>query len=228
MCFPALLDRGVIPDVVTDQTSAHDPLKWLRGVRVSLEQAAVARKETPDRYLEDVYKSIAVHVRAMLELKKRGAVTFDYGNNIRQVARDHGVADAFDFPGFVPAFIRPLFCEGKGPFRWAALSGDPNDIAAIDEAVLEAFPEGRVVGTVDRAGAGEGCVPGASGAHLLAGLRRAAQARVDHERPSDVRAAYPPRLSSGGTTSMQAAWLRQTARRRRCATGLMRWRTGWR
>jgi urocanate hydratase len=139
--LPLLLARGVIPDAVTDQTSAHDPMNGYIPAGYTLEQAATARKEMPKRYLASVYRSIVTHVRTMLEFKKRGAVVFDYGNNIRQVARDHGVPNAFDFPGFVPAFIRPLFCEGKGPFRWAALSGDPNDIAVIDDAILEAFPD---------------------------------------------------------------------------------------
>ncbi|GMV37775.1 MAG: urocanate hydratase [Fimbriimonadales bacterium] len=136
---PWLLQRGVIPDVVTDQTSAHDPLNGYIAAGYTLEQAARARKEAPERYLEDVYRSICTHVRTMLEFQQRGSVVFDYGNNIRQVAKDHGVARAFDFPGFVPAFIRPLFCVGKGPFRWAALSGDPQDIATIDEAILQHF-----------------------------------------------------------------------------------------
>ena len=109
----------------------------------------------------------------MLELQQRGAVTFDYGNNIRAQAVEAGVADAFDIPGFVPEYIRPLFCEGKGPFRWVALSGDPEDIYRTDEAVLETFPQRRGAGPLDPAGAREGAVPGAAGAHLLAGLRRA-------------------------------------------------------
>ncbi|MEP0766567.1 MAG: urocanate hydratase [Fimbriimonadia bacterium] len=138
---PMLLQSGVIPDAVTDQTSAHDPLNGYIAAGYTLEQAALARKETPERYLEDVYGSICTHVRTMLEFQQRGSVVFDYGNNIRQVAKDHGVDRAFDFPGFVPAFIRPLFCVGKGPFRWAALSGDPNDIAAIDDAILQHFAQ---------------------------------------------------------------------------------------
>jgi urocanate hydratase len=139
--LPRLLEMGVQPDALTDQTSAHDPLNGYIPKGYSLEQAEQARKERPEAYLRDVHSSIATHVRAMLEFQRRGAVTFDYGNNIRQVAHDNGVANAFDFPGFVPAFIRPLFCEGKGPFRWAALSGDPADIAAIDEAIIANFPD---------------------------------------------------------------------------------------
>jgi len=139
--LPKLIQMGVQPDAVTDQTSAHDPLNGYIPEGYSLEDAAKLRNSDAKKYLELSTASIAKHVRAMLELQKRGAITFDYGNNIRQVAKDHGVANAFDFPGFVPAFIRPLFCEGKGPFRWAALSGDPADIATIDQAILETFPD---------------------------------------------------------------------------------------
>lgn len=141
--LPKLIEMKVIPDAVTDQTSAHDPLNGYIPEGYTLEAAADLRKSDTKKYLELSCRSIAVHVKAMLDFQKCGAVVFDYGNNIRQVAKDHGVADAFDFPGFVPAFIRPLFCEGKGPFRWAALSGDPADIATIDQAILENFPEDR-------------------------------------------------------------------------------------
>lgn len=137
--LPELLKRGVIPDSVTDQTSAHDPLNGYIPEGYTLEAAAALRKSDIDKYLELATKSISKHVEAMLEFQKRGSIVFDYGNNIRQVAKDNGVENAFDFPGFVPAFIRPLFCEGKGPFRWAALSGDPQDIAVIDQAILDNF-----------------------------------------------------------------------------------------
>jgi urocanate hydratase len=143
--LPKLIEMGVKPDAVTDQTSAHDPLNGYVPEGYSVEEAAKLRKSDPKKYLELSTASIAKHVKAMLDLQKRGAVTFDYGNNIRQVAKDHGVSNAFDFPGFVPAFIRPLFCEGKGPFRWAALSGDPADIATIDQAILEAFPHDQAL-----------------------------------------------------------------------------------
>lgn len=139
--IPELVKRKIIPDVLTDQTSAHDILNGYVPNGFSLEDANKMRKEDPERYLREAKRAITEHVRAMLDLQKGGAETFDYGNNIRQVAFDEGVSDAFDFPGFVPAYIRPLFCEGKGPFRWAALSGDPQDIAVIDEAILEMFPE---------------------------------------------------------------------------------------
>ncbi|HEY9718189.1 MAG TPA: urocanate hydratase [Trichormus sp.] len=141
--LPKLLERGFKPDVLTDQTSAHDPLSGYIPEGLSLEQAAQLRKTDPDKHIKLASESIAHHVQAMLEMQKRGAITFDYGNNIRQVARDFGVENAFDFPGFVPAYIRPLFCEGKGPFRWAALSGDPDDIRVIDQAILEHFAQDK-------------------------------------------------------------------------------------
>lgn len=136
-----LVELNLTPDILTDQTSAHDVLNGYVPSGYSVEQAAELRKSNPTEYVEKANASIVNHVRSMLELQKRGAETFDYGNNIRQVAFDNGVANAFDFPGFVPAYIRPLFCEGKGPFRWAALSGNPDDIAAIDEAILENFSD---------------------------------------------------------------------------------------
>lgn len=139
--LPALLEAGLEPDVVTDQTSAHDPLNGYIPAGYSVEKAARLRKDDPAKCEELAIASIATHVRAMLEFATRGAVVFDYGNNIRHFARRGGVDNAFDFPGFVPAFIRPLFCEGKGPFRWAALSGDPKDIQRIDAAILETFSE---------------------------------------------------------------------------------------
>jgi urocanate hydratase len=139
--LPELVRRGVVPDVVTDQTSAHDLRLGYIPVGCSLEQAAALRERDPAGYEARVLDSMSIHVRAMLELKVRGAVAFDYGNNLRgQVADHRGMREAFDIPGFVPAYIRPLFCKGAGPFRWAALSGDPADIAATDRAVLETFP----------------------------------------------------------------------------------------
>jgi urocanate hydratase len=141
LVLPELVRRGFTPDALTDQTSAHDPLDGYIPAGVSLEEAARLRKGNPDEYLRRSMDSIATHVGAMLEMQKRGAVTFDYGNNIRGQALRAGVTNALDFPGFVPAYIRPLFCEGRGPFRWAALSGDPADIAATDDLVLEMFPE---------------------------------------------------------------------------------------
>ncbi len=139
--LPALVRRGVTPDVVTDQTSAHDALNGYVPNGMSLAEAEVLRRTNPEEYVTRAMAAMAEHVRAMLELKRRGAVTFDYGNNIRAQAQRAGVADAFDIPGFVPEYIRPLFCEGKGPFRWAALSGDPEDIRATDRAALEMFAD---------------------------------------------------------------------------------------
>jgi urocanate hydratase len=138
---PEILKRGLVPDVVTDQTSAHDPLCGYVPNGMDLAEALKLRDHDPDEYLRRSMEAIAVHVRAMLDFKARGSVVFDYGNNIRCQAQRAGVENAFDFPGFVPAYIRPMFCRGKGPFRWAALSGDPEDIYKTDDAVLEEFPE---------------------------------------------------------------------------------------
>lgn len=135
-----MIEKKFIPDLLTDQTSAHDPLVGYIPAGYSVEQAEAFRKADEKAYLAKVYDSIAHHVRGMLEMKRQGAITFDYGNNIRARAFDHGVKEAFDFPGFVPAYIRPLFCKGSGPFRWVALSGDPNDIKVTDDAMRELFP----------------------------------------------------------------------------------------
>ncbi len=137
--LPALVARGITPDVLTDQTSAHDALVGYVPNGMRLDEAVRLRERNPQEYVTRSMAAMATHVRAMLELQKRGAIAFDYGNNIRAQARQAGVADAFDIPGFVPEYIRPLFCEGKGPFRWAALSGDPQDIQVTDEAALEMF-----------------------------------------------------------------------------------------
>ena len=140
---PELVARGITPDVVTDQTSAHDPLNGYLPRGWSLAEWREKAKTDPAAVIKAAKASMAVHVRAMLELQRRGAAALDYGNNIRQMAKDEGVAEAFDIPGFVPAYIRPLFCEGVGPFRWAALSGDPADIAATDARVKELIPGDR-------------------------------------------------------------------------------------
>ncbi|MGD8697695.1 MAG: urocanate hydratase [Gemmatimonadales bacterium] len=144
--LPEMVRRGVVPDLVTDQTSAHDALNGYVPRGVSLEEAALLRERDPRGYVERAMESMAIHVRAMLAMQAQGAVVFDYGNNIRAQAREAGVEDAFDFPGFVPAYVRPLFCLGKGPFRWAALSGDPADIHKTDELVLSLFPEDESLG----------------------------------------------------------------------------------
>ena len=136
-----LIERNIVPDTLTDQTSAHDPLIGYIPHHLSNEEANVLREANPDAYIKMSYESMRKHVELMLELQKMGAITFDYGNNIRARAKENGLENAFDFPGFVPAYIRPLFCEGKGPFRWAALSGDPDDIRVTDELMMELFPE---------------------------------------------------------------------------------------
>jgi urocanate hydratase len=139
--LPELPRRGVIPDLLTDQTSAHDPLNGYIPAGYSVEEAAKLRAADPKQYINRTLDSIATHVSAMLELQRRGSITFDYGNNIRRMAADRGVSDAFNIPGFVPEYIRPLFAEGRGPFRWVALSGEPSDIAATDELVCRLFSD---------------------------------------------------------------------------------------
>ncbi len=141
--IPEIAKRKIVPDMLTDQTSAHDTLNGYVPSGIPYESALELRKSDPQKYISMARGSIAKHVRAMLDLKQQGAVTFDYGNNIRGEAKANGVEDAFEIPGFVPEFIRPLFCEGKGPFRWAALSGEPDDIYATDEAIMSNFPENK-------------------------------------------------------------------------------------
>jgi urocanate hydratase len=143
--IPQLAERGVVPDILTDQTSAHDPLNGYVPNGMTLAQALELRKRDPQAYQEKSGDAIARHVEGMLRLKKMGSVTFDYGNNIRTFAFQRGVKNAYDFPGFVPAYIRPLFCEGRGPFRWVALSGEASDIHVTDDLVLELFPDNRIL-----------------------------------------------------------------------------------
>jgi len=143
--LPELVRRGVTPDVLTDQTSAHDALVGYLPAGMSLEEGDALRTADPEEYQRRSMQSMRVHCEAMVEMMRRGAVTFDYGNNLRAQAREAGFADAFAFPGFVPAYVRPLFCEGKGPFRWVALSGDPEDIRRTDELVLELFPDDELL-----------------------------------------------------------------------------------
>jgi len=137
---PKLVKMGMVPDVVTDQTAAHDPLNGYIPKGLTVEEAAELRRKNPQEYLERVYSSVKEHISAVLEMKRQGAKVFEYGNNIRRLAYDHGVKDAFEIPGYVPEYIRDLFAQGSGPFRWAALSGDPQDIYATDQKVLELFP----------------------------------------------------------------------------------------
>ena len=139
--LPEMLHRGIIPDIVTDQTAAHDPLHGYYPAGLSKEEADILRVEDPNEYLKKSYHSIGEHVKAMIAFQKAGSIVFDYGNNIRGIAKDNaGVHNAFDFPGFVPAYVRQLFCDGNGPFRWVALSGDPKDIAVTDDAIMGLFP----------------------------------------------------------------------------------------
>jgi urocanate hydratase len=143
--LPEILKRNIIPDVLTDQTSAHDMLNGYVPMGMSFEDALKLRKSNPAKYQELAKKTAVVHCRTMWEFMKRGAITFDYGNNLRGEALANGFNEAFEIPGFVPEYIRPLFCEGKGPFRWAALSGDPNDIYATDDAIMKAFPDNELL-----------------------------------------------------------------------------------
>ena len=221
-----LLARNVLPELVTDQTSAHDELHGYVPRGGSLEELARLRASDPKGYIERSYATMADHVRALLELQRRGAVVFDYGNNLRGQAQKAGVADAFAIGGFVPLYIRPLFCEGKGPFRWAALSGDPEDIRTTDRALLELFPEDRGARALAASRRGARRLPGSSGAHLLAGLRRAApggaavqraRARRPRARP-DRHRARPSRFGLRGFA--------QPGDRRACGTARMRSPTG--
>jgi urocanate hydratase len=143
--LPELVRRGIVPDVLTDQTSAHDALNGYVPNGMTLEEASDLRRTNPEEYIARSLQAMAAHVRAMLDLKRLGAVTFDYGNNLRTQARQAGVEDAFEIPGFVPEYIRPLFCEGRGPFRWVALSGNPNDIHVTDQLAMELFPDDEVL-----------------------------------------------------------------------------------
>ncbi|MBI4473515.1 MAG: urocanate hydratase [Acidobacteria bacterium] len=143
--LPEMVRRGWIPDMLTDQTSAHDPLRGYVPRGVTLDEAIKLRETDPQTYTKRSIESIAIHVQAMLDMQKRGAVTFDYGNNIRTMAYEGGVKNAYDFPGFIPAYIRPMFSEGRGPFRWVALSGNPRDIALTDDLVIELFPDDQIL-----------------------------------------------------------------------------------
>jgi len=143
--LPEIVRRGIKVDAVTDQTSAHDPLNGYVPAGLTLEAAAKLRQDDPAAYTKAAMESMAIHVEAMLALKRAGAIAFDYGNNIRKMAFDAGVKDAFEIPGFVPEYIRPLFCEGKGPFRWVALSGEAEDIRKTDDLALELFPEDQTL-----------------------------------------------------------------------------------
>ncbi len=171
---------------MTDQTSAHDPLNGYVPNGMSFEAALELRARDPKTYEQRSLEAMARHVEGMLRLQKMGAVTFDYGNNIRTFAFQQGVKNAYDFPGFVPEYIRPLFCEGKGPFRWVALSGDAQDIAVTDDLVLELFPQNRKLDPLDRSGAQANSLPGIAGAHLLAWLWRARGVRLGDQQTGEA------------------------------------------
>ena len=188
---PELVARGEEFDLITDQTAAHDPLNGYVPRGYSVEEAAALRSSDPDEYLRLARESIVSHVEALLEYVRRGAYVFDYGNNLRGEAREGGVEDAFAYPGFVPAYIRPLFCRGVGPFRWAVLSGDPGDIAAIDDRLRELFPDDPLLQRWLEPGARAGGVPGAARPDLLARLRRPREGG-----PRDQR-ARPQRRGQG-------------------------------
>ena len=168
--IPELAKRGVVPDVLTDQTSAHDPINGYVPNGMTLEQAWELRKKNPQEYRKRAIAAIGEHVQGMLDLQKLGAVTFDYGNNIRTFAFEAGVKNAYDFPGFVPAYIRPLFCEGKGPFRWAALSGRGFGHCADGPAGSGNVSGERAFEAVDHVGGEEGKVPGTAIEDLLVGI----------------------------------------------------------
>ena len=185
--LPELARRGVEIDVVTDQTSAHDPLNGYVPAGLTVEQADALRAADPGEYLRRVGESALAHVAAIRELATAGAEAFDYGNALRGLAAEHGDADAFSYPGFVPAYIRPLFCEGKGPFRWVALSGDPADIAVTDDAILDLFGEQDHIRRWIELARERVQVPGAAGADLLARLRRAAPRRAALQRAGGER-----------------------------------------
>ena len=188
-------EQGFEPDIVTDQTSAHDPLDGYVPERAHARGGrARCASSDPDEYVRRARAAAAAHCFAMVGFMDRGAEVFDYGNSLRAEAQLGGFERAFDYPGFVPAYIRPLFCEGKGPFRWVALSGDPADIAATDRAVLEEFPDDESLGALDPHGRGADRLPGAAGADLLARLRRAAAARAALQR-AGARAASCRRRS---------------------------------
>jgi urocanate hydratase len=175
-----LIERNSKVDVLTDQTSAHDPLIGYVPHTLSNEEANALREKDPEKYIALSYDSMKLHVELMLEMQKSGAITFDYGNNLRARAQEHGLKNAFDFPGFVPAYIRPLFCEGKGPFRWAALSGDPADIAVTDEVILNLFPENKSMQRWMKMAKEKDRLPGFTSANLLArpGGKRKGRPRI--------------------------------------------------
>ncbi len=221
--LPELVRRGAAPDLVTDQTSAHDPLNGYVPNRMSYEEALALRDADPARYMGEARRTMGEHVRAMLDLKERGSIVFDYGNNIRAEAQKAGVENAFDIPGFVPAYIRPLFCEGKGPFRWACLSGEADDLAATDDAVVATFPQDEALARWITLARERVRPQGAALPHLLAGVRGAGEdgSGLQRARPhregqgADRHWTKPPRCGLGGVTESRDRGDEGRLRRRR-------------
>jgi urocanate hydratase len=213
-----LIARKVVPDVLTDQTSAHDPLNGYVPNRMTYEAALALRAKDPEAYERASLAAMVDHCRAMLELQRLGADTFDYGNNLRGHAQAAGFAGAFGFEGFVPKYVRPLFCQGKGPFRWAALSGDPRDIAVTDRLVLDLFPDDRPARALDPHGRRARAVPRPS-PPASAGSATATAPEPAWPSTKPSRAARSPRRSSSAATTSTAAPSRaRTARPKACAT----------
>jgi urocanate hydratase len=215
-----LLARGVLPDLLTDQTSAHDELNgYVPAAKPGerLEDLFGLRRRDPARYIDRAYATMSRHMRALLEFQRRGAVVFDYGNNIRGQAKKAGVADAFEVGGFVPLFMRELFCEGKGPFRWAALSGNPEDIRATDRALLDLFPGNRDLARWLRLAEEKVAFQGLPARICWLGYGERSQAGLMFN--DMVRSgSFGRRSSSAGTIWTPDRWRRPTARRRGCAT----------
>ncbi len=223
---PALAARGEHFDFVTDQTAAHDPLTGYVPVGLGVDEAAALRAADPDEYVRRARDSIVAHVEGMLEYVRRGAYVFDYGNNLRGEAREGGVAEAFSYPGFVPAYIRPLFCRGIGPFRWAALSGDPADIAAIDAELEGLFPDDPLLQRWLELAPERVAFQGLPARICWLGYGDRAKAGLAMNELVRQRRRQGARSSSAATTSTQDRSPRRTARPRRCATAPTRSRTG--
>ena len=223
--FPELLRRGVPIDIVTDQTSAHDPLSYLPE-GISVEDWADYAEKKPEDFTDRARASMAKHVQAMVDFMDAGAEVFDYGNSIRDEARQGGYERAFDFPGFVPAYIRPLFCEGKGPFRWAALSGDPKDIAATDRAVLDLFPDNEQLHKWIRGAQERIAFQGLPARICWLGQGERDKAGLAFNDLVRTGELSRPRSSSAATTSTPGRWRARTARPSRCSTAPTRSPTG--
>ena len=223
--LPEMVRRGVEVDVVTDQTSAHDPLNGYIPRGLTLSQAAELRRRDPEDYVRRATATMVIHVDAMLAMQRAGAIAFDYGNNIRRFARDAGCADAFLIPGFVPEYIRPLFCTGQGPFRWVALSGDPRDIDRTDELALELFPGNEILTRWLKLARGRFAFQGLPARICWLGYgerARLGEAINDLVRKGEIRRPSP----WAATTLTPARWPAPIARRKRCGMVRMRLRTG--